>query len=146
MISILIKNHLAVNCPFQGEEVRLSFKQAEMQFEIFVHQTGLFSSGLEVMVSRDWMNYNTIALINAKQLTQIANNSLCSDQTMFDRCKEKYLLGVVNDTIGCTPRYNFSVPLNMNNSWQKENGLTSSFYLKCIAAFVHDSNLSFNMY
>ena len=105
-----------MNCPFQGEEVRLSFKQAEMQFEIFVHQTGLFSSGLEVMVSRDWMNYDTVALINAKQLTQIANDSLCSDQMLFDQCKEKYLLGVVNDTIGCTPRYNFSVPLNINNS------------------------------
>jgi len=108
-----------VNCLFQGEEVRLSFKQAEMQFEIFVHQTGLFSSGLEVMVSRDWINYDTVALINAKQLTQIANDSLCSDQTLFDQCKEKYLLGVVNDTIGCTPRYNFSVLLNMKNSFTK---------------------------
>ncbi|XP_023331503.1 uncharacterized protein LOC111703706 [Eurytemora carolleeae] len=90
-----------------------------MQFEIFVHQTGLFSSGLEVMVSRDWINYDTVALINAKQLTQIANDSLCSDQKLFDQCKEKYLLGVVNDTIGCTPR-NSSIYVGCNSFEMKQ--------------------------
>ena len=84
--------------------MKIIFNPKEREFELFIHQTGLFSSGLEVMVNRDWLSFDTTVLLHAKQLTQIPNNTRCSDRALFDRCKGTYLLGAVNATMGCTPR------------------------------------------
>ena len=81
--------------PLRGEEVEFTYLYGkaigERNIFIDVHQTGSFDTDNYASIDNTWLQLNTSVRLDASQIHQLKERSLCSEKENFDECKQAYL-------------------------------------------------------
>ena len=68
---------------------------------LYIHETGLFGSGYEVKIIKKWYEGNTVVLLDLQQIVKLPEPSVCSQDYLYDKCKQRFISNKLNAKIGC---------------------------------------------
>ena len=86
---------------------RADEKGEEMGKNMFlhIHERGQFDSGYDIMLSRDKLDGSTILLLDLEQMLNIPDPEVCSQDYLYDKCKEKYISDQFIAQTNCSLRF-----------------------------------------